>query len=69
MCDVSEIRRMLQVFDQTALAPPRQAVGMLASITKLIAAQPHEYNLTCDEGEPRPHCFCPNGRGPQAIPA
>lgn len=48
--DVSEIRRVLQVYDQSEVAPTRQAVGMLAGITKLVAKAPAAYDLLGDPG-------------------
>lgn len=50
--DVSEIRRMLQVYDASASAPSsRQAVGMLEGITKLVATNPDAYDLLEDPSE------------------
>lgn len=48
--DASEIRRVLQVYDQSANVPPRQAVGMLDGITALIAKSPAAYDLLDDPG-------------------
>lgn len=48
--DVSEIRRVLQVYDQIGSMPPRQALDMLEGITKLIAKSPAKYNLLEDPG-------------------
>jgi hypothetical protein len=48
MADVSEIRRILQVYDNTTNVSARQAVGMLAGITKQIAASPEKFNLNID---------------------
>jgi hypothetical protein len=48
--DVSEIRRMLQVFDQSSNLPPRQAVGLLEKLTAQIAKDPSAYDLTDDPG-------------------
>jgi hypothetical protein len=48
--DSSEIRRVLQIYDQSANVPPRQAVGMLEGITALIAKSPAAYDLLDDPG-------------------
>jgi len=51
MADVSEIRRILQVYDNTSMVGGRQAVGMLAGITKQIAAAPAKFDLNIDPSE------------------
>lgn len=48
--DVSEIRRMLQVYDQSSTLPPRQAVTLLQGITAQIAKAPKQYDLLEDPG-------------------
>lgn len=48
--DVSEIRRVLQVYDQSSHAGGRQAVGMLEGITKQIAQDPESVDLLDDPG-------------------
>jgi hypothetical protein len=48
--DASEIRRVLQVYDQTSNMPVRQAVGMLQGITSQIAKSPAAYDLLADAG-------------------
>lgn len=48
--DVSEIRRVLQVYDQSSQVGGRQAVGMLEGITKQIAADPEAFDLLDDPG-------------------
>jgi len=51
--DTSEIRRVLQVFDQSSNVPVRQAVGMLEGITKQISKAPAAYDLLGDTGTPK----------------
>lgn len=46
--DVAEIRRVLQVYDQSSLVPARQAIGMLEGITKALAKGPGQYDLIED---------------------
>lgn len=48
--DASEIRRVLQVYDQTSTMGTRQAVGALQGITKQIAKDPAAYDLLADSG-------------------
>jgi hypothetical protein len=48
--DVAEIRKMLQVFDQSSSLSPSQAVRMLKSITRSIAKDPEAYDLLTDPG-------------------
>lgn len=56
--DASEIRRVLQVYDQSGSGvPARQAVGMLEGITGKIAKAPAAYDLLTDPG------VCLGGRG------
>jgi hypothetical protein len=60
--DVAEIRKMLQVFDQSSSLSPSQAVRMLKSITRSIAKDPEAYDLLTDPGTtdvPAEHvCWC-----------
>lgn len=48
--DAAEIRKMLQVFDQSSSLSPSQALRMLRSITRSIAKDPEAYDLLCDPG-------------------
>lgn len=49
--DASEIRRVLQVYDQSSNVTARQAVGMLQDITKQVAKSPEQYDLLTDPGQ------------------
>ncbi|GBF97107.1 hypothetical protein Rsub_10118 [Raphidocelis subcapitata] len=53
MADASEIRRVLQVYDNSGSdrVSARQAVGMLESITKQLAAAPAKFDLECDPSD------------------
>jgi len=46
--DVGEIKRVLQVYDQSSLVPAHRAIRMLEGITKAIAKLPGDYDLTED---------------------
>jgi hypothetical protein len=46
--DAAEIRKMLQVFDQSSSLSPSQAVRMLKSITRNIAKDPEAFDLLAD---------------------
>jgi hypothetical protein len=48
--DVAEIRKMLQVFDQSSSLSASQAVRMLKSITRNIAKDPEAFDLLTDPG-------------------
>jgi hypothetical protein len=47
--DVQEIRRILQVYDNSSIAPTRQAVGMLEGVTKAIAGDMEKYGCGDDD--------------------
>lgn len=49
--DAAEIRKMLQVFDQSSSLSPSQALRMLRSITRSIAKDPEAYDLLCDPAD------------------
>lgn len=58
--DVSEIRRVLQVYDQSSQSTGRQAVGMLRGITKQVAKDPEAFDLLQDPGTSE-QCFLVSG--------
>jgi hypothetical protein len=49
--DVAEIRRVLQVYDQSIQAGGRQAVGMLIGITQQVAKDPEAFDLLNDPAD------------------
>lgn len=49
--DSAEVRRILQVYDQSTQVGGRQAIGMLEGITKQIAKDPEQYDLLDDPGK------------------
>lgn len=49
--DVSEIRRVLQVYDNASVVPTKQALRMLEGITKAIAKAPADFDLLDDPSE------------------
>lgn len=52
--DASEIRRALQVYDRSGAAGgAREALGMLAGITKEMAQDPAKFDLNIDPSEKR----------------
>lgn len=52
MADPSEIRRVLQVYDNVSSGlGARQAVGMLAGITRQCSAKPEVFDLNIDPSE------------------
>lgn len=71
--DVGEIRRVLQVFDQAAAAPTKQALGMLEGITKVLAKQPDAYDLLDDPSDAQAwtsaggESFCENQDFPNVL--
>ncbi|EFJ42931.1 hypothetical protein VOLCADRAFT_107024 [Volvox carteri f. nagariensis] len=48
---VNEIRRVLKIYDDSAIAPVNRAITMLSEVTKLISEKPEAYDLTSYEAE------------------
>ncbi|KAG2450048.1 hypothetical protein HYH02_000152 [Chlamydomonas schloesseri] len=51
MASAYEIRRLLKIYDDAAIAPLNRAVTMLKEVTKLISESPDKYDLTSGDAE------------------
>eukprot|EP00879_Flechtneria_rotunda_P009772 GHRR01010222.1.p1 GENE.GHRR01010222.1~~GHRR01010222.1.p1 ORF type:complete len:152 (+),score=61.84 GHRR01010222.1:183-638(+) len=73
--DVSEIRRVLQVYDASANASVRQALGMLQGITHQAAKDPDAYDLLTDPADAKAwqsaggESYCENIEFPNQLAA
>lgn len=51
MASAYEIRRVLKIYDDAAVASPKLAITMLKEVTKSISGAPAKYDLTSDDPE------------------
>ena len=49
-----EVRRVLKLYDDSDVAPPRLAITMLREVSKAVSTSPAKYDLTTDPGKAAP---------------
>lgn len=51
MASAYEARRILKIYDDSAIAPVNRAILMLSEVTRLISEKPDLYDLTSSDAE------------------